>query len=94
MARLDRIYMTPSLTTMSSAWKNTNIGNITDHNLVSVTITNTQGPYIGKGRWTMPPTAYKNEDVLKQIEKLGIELLNKMEQTEYTRTEEKNPQLL
>ena len=63
----------------------------TDHNLVSVIITNPKAPFIGRGRWTLPMFLLKDKEFKKNAIELSIKLQKDLEDlTE--RSETNNPQ--
>ena len=53
-ARLDPIYATEVIIRTVLEWDTEKPGIDTDHDLVSVKVTNPEAPYIGNGRWAMP----------------------------------------
>ena len=53
-ARLDQIYATEAIIRTALDWDTEKPGIDTDHDLVSVKVTNLEVPYIGNGRWAMP----------------------------------------
>jgi hypothetical protein len=55
LSRIDRILVSPDLLKNCQHWEIDNsVGGLTDHRMVSVTISAPGTPYIGKGRWAMP----------------------------------------
>ena len=53
-ARLDWIYATEAIIRTALEWDTEKPGIDTDHDLVSIKVTNPEAPYIGNGRWAMP----------------------------------------
>lgn len=91
--RLDRIYASPSVINTATDWdiEPTVIG--TDHDLVSVKISNDSIPFIDKGRWTMPLFLTKDKSFKETALKLGIKLYNDIKAIE-TRSDSNNAQIL
>jgi exonuclease III len=55
LSRIDRLLVSPNLMKNCHHWSIDDIaGGLTDHRMVSVTISAPGAPYIGKGRWMMP----------------------------------------
>ncbi|KAJ7090687.1 Endonuclease/exonuclease/phosphatase, partial [Mycena epipterygia] len=55
LSRIDRILVSPSLMKNCHHWEIEDVaGGLTDHRMVSVTVSAPGAPYVGKGRWAMP----------------------------------------
>jgi hypothetical protein len=54
LSRIDKILVSPTQMKNCREWTIEDMGTITDHKMVSVTISAPGAPYIGKGRWAMP----------------------------------------
>lgn len=78
-SRIDRIYATDSLYKNSRDWEITESGIHTDHQLVSVKLANPKSPYVGKGRWSIPPFALENRKIIRTIVEKGRSLQLEME---------------
>lgn len=92
-ARLDRIYATKKITDTATDWEINQPGIDTDHDLVSVIVTNPEAPYIGTGRWTLPLFLLQDKEFKKQAIEASIKLQKDIEGiTE--RTGENNPQTI
>lgn len=93
-SRIDRIYLSEAYMTNSSEWLKSTVGLLTDHNMVSVHISNLNTPFIGKGRWSLPLHLLKDKPLMEQIEKMGIELVDQMERSKFNCPADLNPQTL
>ncbi|KAJ7064248.1 Endonuclease/exonuclease/phosphatase, partial [Mycena amicta] len=89
-ARLDRIYVSPELYKNCRAWEILDsAGDLTDHKMISVTISAPGTPYIGKGRYTMPLRVLEDKTFVKFAMEKGVELEASLGQAH---TDEDNPQ--
>ncbi|RDB23311.1 Transposon TX1 uncharacterized protein [Hypsizygus marmoreus] len=91
-SRIDRIYTTPQIINNSKSWEIKHTAIPTDHQMVTIHIENYDSPFIGKGRWTIPLHLLKDRKLIQEIEKMGIDLQEKIDGAE--RTEMVNPQTL
>ncbi|KAM6496546.1 Endonuclease/exonuclease/phosphatase [Amanita muscaria] len=80
-SRIDRIYLSHPLFQDSFNWDIQTPTINTDHQLVLATILDPKMPFIGKGRWTIPPNLLKDKKVKDYIQTKGKELLANMELT-------------
>ncbi|KAI0072921.1 DNase I-like protein [Panus rudis PR-1116 ss-1] len=94
MSRIDRIYIADRLKKSTHDWAITTTGINTDHNLVSMCITDRKSPFIGPGRWAIPPFVIEDKDFKKNIHVLGCKLAEDVKAATLSRTEDRNPQLL
>ena len=69
-ARLDQIYGTQKIVETATDWDIDESGVETDHNLVSVIITNPKVLFIGRGRWTLPMFLLKDKEFKKKCHKI------------------------
>ncbi|KAG1837268.1 Endonuclease/exonuclease/phosphatase [Suillus subalutaceus] len=93
LSRLDRIYTSERHLESMLDW-NTKVSQIpSDHQMVSVRFAPPGLPHIGKGRWTWPIGIMANEDLLKQIIKIGDESQKELDVLRQ-RDEETNPQTI
>lgn len=92
-SRIDRIYTTKKILNTATDWKiePSEVG--TDHDMVSVRVNNPAMPFIGMGRWVIPPYLLKDKTFKEQVVDLTEKLGQSLEQKE-TRTEEINPQTI
>ncbi|KAI0818752.1 Endonuclease/exonuclease/phosphatase, partial [Irpex lacteus] len=92
-SRIDRIYVTKTLLDSADEWKVTHSDGVdTDHQLVSVKISNADAPYVGKGRWVMPKLLLQDREIKTYIHETGLALETTLDETELNRTEVNNPQ--
>lgn len=92
-ARLDRIYATQKIIDTATDWEIDQPGIDTDHDLVSVIVTNPETPYIGPGRWTLPLFLLQDKEFRLEAIAASIELQNQLSDlTE--RRENHNPQTI
>ncbi|PPQ85823.1 hypothetical protein CVT26_002410, partial [Gymnopilus dilepis] len=78
-SRIDRIYVKDNLLRGCRNWtiKPTNIK--TDHQMVTVECANAKAPYIGKGRWSIPPRALEDRKIKKMIKECGLKLQDELD---------------
>jgi hypothetical protein len=96
-SRLDRIYVAKEKTRFTFEWEMSPSTVKTDHWLVSLRYAPKNTPYVGKGRWTMPIAATKNEKIMEAVRERGMTLqneINELMRNPNTRTSERNPQTL
>lgn len=74
-SRLDRIYTSNRIFENSYGWSIDKVAINTDHELVYMSFANPSAPFIGKGRWTLPPIALRDITVLNHAKKLGQDLI-------------------
>ena len=74
-------------------WEIDESGIETDHELVSVIITNPKAPFIGKGRWMLPLFLLKDKEFKKTTIDLLIKLQKDLEEIP-ARDGTKNPQTI
>ena len=91
--RLDQIYTTQKIADTAVDWEIDESGIETDHELVSVIITNPKAPFIGKGRWTLPLFLLKDKEFKKTAIDLSIKLQKDLEELP-ARDGTKNPQTI
>ena len=93
-SRIDRIYITDPLEKSSTDWEIKASGLRTDHNLISVRLSNPKLPFVGKGRWSLPLHLIKDKSLMSQINQLGLALQSDIALCSNHRTQETNPQTL
>lgn len=94
-SRLDRIYVTTKIWEQSTLWKIERTAIKTDHHLVSMSFSNPNAPFIGKGRWVLPMLAINNNSIMSKIKSLGTSLLSRVKDiTEEKRSHTRNIQLI
>jgi hypothetical protein len=87
---IDKILVSPALMKNSRHWKIDDVaGGLTDHRMVSVTVSAPGAPYIGKGRWAMPNFLLYNKDTMTYAMEEGCKLEASMTEP---RTEDSNAQ--
>ncbi|KAG2050970.1 hypothetical protein BDR06DRAFT_990548 [Suillus hirtellus] len=80
LSRLDRIYTSTCHLNSMTDW-NSQISHILmDHHMVSTRFAPPRLPHIGRGRWLWPIGIMKDESLIKQIIKLGINKQQQMEE--------------
>ncbi|KAJ7643414.1 Endonuclease/exonuclease/phosphatase, partial [Mycena polygramma] len=89
MSRLDRIYVPDDVLKTCRDWKIEDVGEISDHRMVSVTITAPGAPFIGKGRYAIPLFILKDKEFMDFALAEGIKLENSLSNG---RTDEENIQ--
>ena len=92
-SRIDRIYLERSLLEHAYDWDIRGAGINTDHRMPTVTLTNYNEPFVGKGRWALPISLLNDKTFLATMKEEGIRLQVKLE-TMTTRDESNNPQHL
>lgn len=66
LSRIDNIVVSPTLLKHCRGWNISDAaGGLTDHRIVSVTISAPNAPYIGKGRWAMPQFLLHDKDFME-----------------------------
>ncbi|KAI0081461.1 DNase I-like protein, partial [Panus rudis PR-1116 ss-1] len=96
-SRIDRIYIKDCMRKSTSDWEIKNTGVNTDHKMVSVCVIDQKSPFIGPGRWSIPPFLLEDKEFRKQIYELGGKLATEAEQLitgQQLRSEEQNLQNL
>jgi ribonuclease HI len=96
-SRLDRIYTKKDKARYTFDWEIAPCSVPTDHWLVTVRYAPKGAPYIGKGRWTWPLKALKDEKLMERVVEKGMELQEGLERIRTTpdeRTDAYNPQTL
>ena len=94
-SRIDSIYVSSTEMENCDQWSiKFGSGITTDHALLTVSHTPKNLPYLGKGRYAIPQHIYKNQKAMEQIEKLGREILDKMELVSETENPSESIQLL
>lgn len=78
----------------SKDWEIDSTGIETDHQMVSVRISDAQMPYVGKGRLTMPHFLLKDHKLTTQVKRMGQKLQQDIDSCRDSRTEEHNPQIV
>jgi hypothetical protein len=91
LSRLDRIYTSENHADSLIEWDSQISPIPTDHNMVAVHFAPPGLPHIGKGRWSWPPGLISENNLIKQINEIGIETQNKIKNI-MQHTEEINPQ--
>ncbi|KAJ3919309.1 Endonuclease/exonuclease/phosphatase, partial [Lentinula edodes] len=81
-ARLDRIYIKPTMEDNAFEWRIQSPGLHTDHSIVSLRITCETAPDIGKGRWCWPKHIMYDKYLTLYIEKEGLILQAKLDKIE------------
>ncbi|KAI0089038.1 Endonuclease/exonuclease/phosphatase, partial [Irpex rosettiformis] len=96
MSRLDRIYLTETHMQAATEWNKSTIECLnTDHLMVSVSISDREIPFIGKGRWTIPKAVLLDSSFLKDLKKEGSKLMDQLKGiTPETRSSSRNAQTL
>ncbi|KAJ3507153.1 hypothetical protein NMY22_g17018 [Coprinellus aureogranulatus] len=96
MSRIDRIYVLSNLMRRSCEWEITDVGDWTDHKMVSAVIEPEGTPNVGKGRSTVPPFIVDYPEtqhtLLRLVKRLNDDLANMEASGE--RSESANPQTL
>src|SRR6266850_1786257 len=95
-SRLDRIYTSNRLDNLCFDWLHAPSPVSTDHWLVKVKYAPKDAPHVGPGRWTLPLYALENENLLCEIEKLGLTLQHHLADIHNQNIDREitNPQLL
>ncbi|KAJ3573178.1 hypothetical protein NP233_g2591 [Leucocoprinus birnbaumii] len=96
-SRIDRIYINPELTPMAEDWQIAHPPVTSDHQLISVKLAHHNSPFIGKGRWSIPPRVVGNRKFIQKTEKLGRtaqEEIEKLHLETNTRDQVKNAQTI
>ncbi|KAI9056569.1 DNase I-like protein, partial [Trametes sanguinea] len=74
-SRIDRIYVRRAMRHDANDWQITESGIATDHKMASVSVTDYQAPFMGKGRWSMPLHLLTDEEIRKGMRRLGSKLI-------------------
>jgi exonuclease III len=78
-ARLDRIYLTKDLLHPAEEWAIHPSGiATTDHDMVSVVISDDSAPEMGKGRWTFPEFLIEDKIFMEHARRIGLNTMKKM----------------
>ncbi|KAF6750631.1 hypothetical protein DFP72DRAFT_817506, partial [Ephemerocybe angulata] len=94
-SRIDRIYLKDSLYDLSYEWKIVNSGiPKLDHYMITAYIATKDTPYIGKGRSTIGDFILEFKEVQEMFRKRTLKLMQDLEMSYETRSEEHNPQTL
>ncbi|TFY58490.1 hypothetical protein EVJ58_g6390 [Rhodofomes roseus] len=94
-SRLDRIYASEELCSKALLWDIQYTAVQTDHKLAIAKFTSAAAPFIGKGRWCLPPLLLDDETFIAEVIKEGERTLKSMDECTGTkRTPERNPQTL
>ncbi|KAJ7577690.1 hypothetical protein C8J56DRAFT_798481 [Mycena floridula] len=73
-ARLDRIYTTGGLMARTRQWEIEDLGTLTDHKMVSFTLSSPQAPYQGPGRYMMQGRSVEDRTLISNIQELGCSM--------------------
>ncbi|KAI0686121.1 Endonuclease/exonuclease/phosphatase, partial [Cerioporus squamosus] len=92
-SRIDRIYLTRELMGQANEWDIRGPGILTDHRLVTVSLANTDTPYVGKGRWAIPHSIVSDTKFLGELHELGMKLQTQLDSMG-ERSKESNPQIM
>ncbi|EIW54961.1 DNase I-like protein, partial [Trametes versicolor FP-101664 SS1] len=92
-SRLDRIYIRKAMSRDANGWNLTESGIPTDHKMVLVSLADYKVPYIGKGRWAMPTHLLNDEQMKKEMKRLGAILIRDLGGL-VRRTQNNNPQTM
>ncbi|KAI0744458.1 Endonuclease/exonuclease/phosphatase [Earliella scabrosa] len=90
-SRIDRIYLSREVARLAGDWEVEGPGFETDHQLVCVAIENLAAPFMGPGRWMIPPTLLEDTKFHATLKDLGTRLLGDLNNI-HARTEQENPQ--
>ncbi|KAI0708427.1 Endonuclease/exonuclease/phosphatase, partial [Earliella scabrosa] len=90
-SRIDRIYLTREVARLSGDWEVTGPGFETDHQLVCVEVENVAAPFMGPGRWMIPPTLLEDTKFHEKMKELGSRLITDLNSIA-DRSEDVNPQ--
>ena len=85
-SRIDCNYTTTKIIKTAVDWEVTTTALTTDHKMVSVKIMDQKAPYIGRGRWTMLLHMLKDKNLISEIQCLGKELEEKLDNAEQRST--------
>ncbi|KAI0687595.1 Endonuclease/exonuclease/phosphatase, partial [Earliella scabrosa] len=78
-SRIDRIYIKRKLVAKAVKWVIEDSGVPTDHRLVLCEICKFRTPFVGKGRWAIPPRLQKDKELLQAAKKMGLKRLGELE---------------
>jgi exonuclease III len=81
LSRIDRGYVPHEFLKMCRHWNIEDVGEISDHRMVSVTITAPGSPYIGKGRYAMPLFVLRDQKFLEFAVFEGVKLEESLSNT-------------
>ncbi|KAI0715289.1 hypothetical protein C8Q76DRAFT_602305, partial [Earliella scabrosa] len=90
-SRIDRIYLTKDVARLAGEWAVEGPGFETDHQLVRVSVENVAAPFMGPGRWMIPPTLLEDTKFHGIMRELGQRLVADVENIA-ERSEEVNSQ--
>ncbi|KAG1798856.1 uncharacterized protein HD556DRAFT_1430732 [Suillus plorans] len=93
LSRLDRIYTLDRHTESMLEWALSVSQILTDHHMVSVRFAPLGLPHTGKGRWSWPVGVITDDNLIKQIIRIGIETQQAFDKVGQ-RTNTKNPQMI
>lgn len=75
LSRIDRILVSPALMKNCCHWEINDVaGGLTDHRMVSVSISAPGAPYIGKGRWAMPLFLLNDKEFISHTMEEAVKL--------------------
>ncbi|EJF55630.1 DNase I-like protein, partial [Dichomitus squalens LYAD-421 SS1] len=96
LSRLDRIYTTEELWTMSRDWRIMETGISTDHKMVSVQLATMNSPVVGPGRPIFPIFLLKEKKLKQKMKERGMRAIRDLQKLEAgePRTETFNPQTI
>ncbi|KAI0706715.1 Endonuclease/exonuclease/phosphatase, partial [Cerioporus squamosus] len=77
-SRIDRIYVSRRLLSMSHSWEIASPGIPTDHCLVSVALADYNEPATGPGRWRVPSLLLTDKLFLEDVQRLGLLALERV----------------
>ncbi|EIW64005.1 DNase I-like protein, partial [Trametes versicolor FP-101664 SS1] len=92
-SRLDRIYIRKAMSKDANGWCLDESGIPTDHKMARVSLADYKAPYIGKGRWAMPTHLLNDDEMKKEMKRLGAELVRGINGLA-RRTPDNNPQTI
>jgi len=96
-SRLDRIYTSPTHTNSIAEWDAGPTSIPTDHKMVLMRFAPPSNPYIGKGRWAWPTSILNDDDLMENLQRLGINTQNAIQEqntNNNVRSDTNNPQAL
>ncbi|PPQ74327.1 hypothetical protein CVT24_000429 [Panaeolus cyanescens] len=90
-SRIDRIYVKHDIARHCCHWKNKHSGIESDHKLLTMKIDMPEMPFIGKGRWMIPPIALLHRPLIAEIKRLGETTLARLTEAQQTRAQDEYP---
>ncbi|KAH8982372.1 Endonuclease/exonuclease/phosphatase, partial [Lactarius akahatsu] len=95
-SRIDRIYIARRTAELTYDWKIAPTSVLTDHWITMVKYAPTEAPVLGNGRWSLKPHMLNDKKVLKEIDKRGIALEDRLIEIQRNNPprDNANPQLL